>query len=277
MCEKTFHHEELSFSICQSNFDTHKKRRVINVKKVFLCSISLIFLILSLSLENANTYLLEDTQNKGSLQAVEEYEKEKLAKMRKHIGRRLLTVRTHNPVEFYESPDHLDRRLKIKKEKEGFMIVGVVQNRSGTMNFYQVKFDSGEMGYLSADAYYLEIKIKEGSLIPVSRKKGIKGEGLSQSKVRESQAIELVKNMRIRVDPVTGEMGSLEKRMFYEKKRISPHLKWRYEVRKIERDFYRVTQYVWERKEPPLIRTWIVDLSNKEVRPENIGAKEICQ
>ena len=90
--------------------------------------------------------------------------------MKRNIGRRLLTVKTINPAEFYESPDDLERKLKIKREKEGFVIMEVVQNQSGTMNFYQVKFDTGQIGYLSADGNYLEIKIKEGSLISVPKR-----------------------------------------------------------------------------------------------------------
>ncbi len=49
------------------------------------------------------------------------------------------------------------------------MIVEVVQNRLGTMNFYQVKFDSGQIGYLSADGNNLEIEIKKGSLISLPK------------------------------------------------------------------------------------------------------------
>src|SRR4030066_2585717 len=120
---------------------------------------------------------------------IEEYEKEKIAKMKRNIGRRLLTVKTINPAEFYESPDDLGRKLSIKREKEGFVIMEVVQNQSGTMNFYQVKFDTGQIGYLSADGSYLEIKIKEGSLISVSRRGGAKNKDLSQSKALASQAL----------------------------------------------------------------------------------------
>src|SRR4030066_510340 len=125
----------------------------------------------------------------GPPSAIEEYEKEKIAKMKRNIGRRLLTVKKINPAEFYESPDDLERKLSIKREKEGFVILGVVQNQSGTMNFYQVKFDTGQIGYLSADGSYLEIKIKEGSLISVSRRGGAKNKDLSQSKALASQAL----------------------------------------------------------------------------------------
>lgn len=80
----------------------------------------------------------------GSIRAVEEYEKEKLLKLKRNIGRRLMTVPTANPTLFYESPDELERTLSVKKEKEALVIKEVVQNRSGSMNFYQVKFDSGK-------------------------------------------------------------------------------------------------------------------------------------
>ena len=70
----------------------------------------------------------------------------------------------------------------------------VVQNQLGTMNFYRVKFDSGETGYLSADGNYLEIKIKEGSLISVPKRTSTRKKSLSQSKALASQAVELVKN-----------------------------------------------------------------------------------
>lgn len=56
--------------------------------------------------------------------AIEEYEKEKLAELKRNIGRRLLTVKTINPVEFYESTDHLEKKLRISREKEGFVIMG---------------------------------------------------------------------------------------------------------------------------------------------------------
>ena len=133
------------------------------------------------------------------------YEKEKLAKLKGDIGRRYLTVKKINTEEFYESPDDLEKKLMIKREKEGFVITGVVQNHSGTMNFYQVKFDTGQVGYLSADGIYLEIKIKEGSLISVPKRASTKKKSLTQSKALSSQAVELVKN-----HPTPG--GSVEKR-----------------------------------------------------------------
>jgi hypothetical protein len=198
---------------------------------------------------------------------IEEYEKEKIAKMKRNIGRRLLTVKTINPVEFYASPDDLGRKLRIKREKEGFLIMQVVQNQSGTMNFYQVKFDSGETGYLSADGSHLEIKIKEGSLI--SAPKRVRGKkSLSQSRGLASQAVELVKS-----HPTPA--GSVEKRMRDEKTKSFPYPTWRYEAKDIGGKKFRVLQYVEERSAPPFIRIWIVDLSTREIKPENLAAKEM--
>ena len=212
---------------------------------------------------------------KGPPSAIEEYEKEKLAKMKRNIGRRFLTVKKINPAEFYESPDDLERKLSIKREKEGFVIMEVVQNQSGTMNFYQVKFDTGQIGYLSADGSYLEIKIKEGSLISVPRRGSGKKKSSSQSKALASQAVELVRNHFTMADPMTGEKRSVEERMIDQRARLFPNLKWRYEAKEIGRNKYRVTQYAGEGAGPPLIRTWIVDLLTTEVNPENLAAKEM--
>ncbi len=211
----------------------------------------------------------EDSRQETS-SAIEEYEKEKLAKMKKNIGRRLLTVKTINPAVFYESPDDLERKLRVKREKEGFVIVAVVQNQSGTMNFYQVKFDSGETGYLSADGNHLEIKIKEGSLISIPKRASGKKKSASQSKALASQAVELVKN-----HPTPA--GSVEKRMMDEKAKSFPYPRWRYEAKEIGGKKFRVLQYVEERSAPPFVRKWIVDLSTREIKPENLAAKEMYQ
>jgi len=200
--------------------------------------------------------------------AIEEFEKEKLAKLKKNIGRRLMFVRTNNPAVFYESPDDLERKLRVKREKEGFVITEVVQNQSGTMNFYKVKFDPGEISYLGADGNYLEIKIKEGSLISVSKRGSSRKKSVSQSKALVSQVMGLVKN-----HPTP--TGSVEKRMMDEKTRSFPNMKWKYEAREIGKNKYRVTQYAGVGVGPPLTRTWIVDLSTSTVNPENLAAKEM--
>lgn len=241
------------------------------------------FIILSCLFADREVYP-QGEHRAGREQAIEDYEKEKLAKFKQNIGRRLLTVKTINPAEFYESPDDLARKLNIKREKEGFVIVEVVQNQLGTMNFYQVKFDTGQIGYLSADGNYLQIKIKEGSLISVSRRGNAKKKDLSQSKALASQAlnragsgqaVELVKNHLTLADPVTGAKRSVEKRMIDQKMSSFPNLKWRYEAKEIGNNKYRVTQYAGEGAGPPLIRTWIVNLSTVEVKPENLAAKEM--
>jgi len=211
----------------------------------------------------------------GYSSAIEEYEKEKLAKIKKNIGRRLLTVKAVNPAVFYESPDDLERKLGVKREKEGFVIMEVVQNQLVNMNFYRVRFDTGQIGYLSADANYLEIKIKEGKLISIPKRGSAKKKSLSQSKTIASEAVEIVKNHLTLGDPVTSEKRSVEKRMMDQKARSFPNLKWRYEAKEIGNNKYRVTQYAGEGVGPPSIRTWIVDLSTAEVKPENLAAKEM--
>ena len=210
---------------------------------------------------------VEDSKE-SSRPGIEKYEKEKLAKLKGNIRRRYLTVKKINPAEFYESPDDLEKKLMIKREKEGFVITEVVQNHSGTMNFYRVKFDAGQVGYLSADGINLEIKIKEGSLISVPKRANIKKKSLSQSKALSSQAVELVKN-----HPTPG--GSVEKRMMNEKAKSFPYPRWRYEANEIGGEKFRVLQYVEERGAPPFVRKWIVDLSTREVRPANLAAKEM--
>ena len=230
---------------------------------------------LSLLAKKEESPSTKEDSKQGPIPAVEEYEREKLAKLKRNIDRRFLTVPTINPTPFYVSPDDLERKLKVKREKEVFVIMEVVQNRLGTMNFYRVKFDSGEVGYLGADGNNLEIEIKKGSLISLAKKESPKKKSLSQSKALASQAIELVKNHPTVTDSETGKKRSVEMRMIEEKERSFPNLKWRYEVKGIGRNKYRVTQYGSEGGGPPLIRSWIVDLSTSEVNPENLAAKEM--
>jgi len=84
-----------------------------------------------------------------------------------------------------------------------------------------------------------------------------------------------VKNHPTVTDSATGKKSSVEMRMIEEKERSFPNLKWRYEAKEIGRDLYRVTQNVKEAAGPSLIRTWLVDLSTHEVKPENLAAKEM--
>ncbi len=216
----------------------------------------------------------QEDSKPAPIPAVEEYEREKIAKMKRNIGKRFLTVSTSNPPTFYESPEDPERKLRIKREKEALVIEGVVQNRSGTMNFYRVRFDSGEIGYLGADGNNLEIETKKGGLISLAEKTSPSTRGLSRSKLA-SRAVELVKNHPTLPDPATGTKRSVEMRMVQEKARAFPNLKWRYEAKGIGRNKYRVTQYGSEGGGPPLIRTWIVDLPTDEVVPENLAAKEM--
>jgi hypothetical protein len=229
----------------------------------------------SSSLLAKNEHGSKEDSKESSLPAIEEYEKEKLAKLKRNIGRRLMTVPTNNPAKFYESPEDLGRPLRLKREKEGFVIVDVVQNQLGTMNFYRVKFDSGETGYLSADANHLEIKIKEGGLISVTKGASPGRKSSSQLKTLASEAVEIVKNHLTLANRTTGERKSVEKRMVDEKAKSFPNLRWKYEAKEIAKNKYRVTQYAGEGVGPPLLRTWIVDFSTGEIKPENLAAKEM--
>ncbi len=230
---------------------------------------------LPLLAKNEESSAIQEDSKPGPVPAVEEYEKEKLLKLKKNIGRRLMTVPTTNPATFYESPDDLERRLKVNREKETFVILEVVQNRLGTMNFYRIKFDSGEVGYFGADGNNLEIEIKRGSLISLTKPASPKTKGLSRSGALASQAVELVKNHSTLTGSSTGKKRSVEMRMVEEKEQSFPNLKWRYEAKGIGKNRYRVTQYAREGGGPPLIRTWVVDLSTNEVHPENLAAKEM--
>ncbi len=225
--------------------------------------------------KNEEATATKEDSKPGPIPAIEEYERQKLAKLRQNVGKRFMTVPTANPTEFYASPDDLGRKLTIKKEKEALVITEVVQNRLGTVNFYRVKFDSGEVGYLGADGNNLEIEIKKGSLISLAKKTSPPKKNVSQSKALVSQAIELVKNHSTLIDSATGKKRSVEMRMVEEKERSFPNLKWKYEAKGIGNNKYRITQYAREGGGPPLVRTWIVDLSTDEVIAENLAAKEM--
>ncbi len=225
--------------------------------------------------KNEESPAAKEDSKPGPIPAIEEYERQKLAKLKQSVGKRFLTAPAVNPATFYLSPDDLERRLRVKKEKETFVITEVVQNRLGTMNFYRVKFDSGEVGYLGADGNNLEIEIKKASLIPLARKTRPKKKGSSSSKALASQAVELVKSHPTLTDSTTGRKWSVEMRMKQEKEQSFPTLKWKYEAKGIGKNKYRITQYAREGGGSPLVRTWIVDLSKDEVIPENLAAKEM--
>lgn len=229
---------------------------------------------LSLMAKNEESPATKEDSKPGPIPAIEEYERQKLAKFRQNVGKRFLTAPAVNPATFYVSPDDLGRKLRVKREKETFVITEVVQNRLGTMNFYQVKFDSGEVGYLGADGNNLEMEIKKGSLISLN-KASPKKKGSSPAKALASQAIELVKNHPTLADLATGRKRSVEMRMKEEKERSFPNLKWRYESKKVGRNKYRITLYAGEGSGPALVRTWTVDLSKDEVIPENLAAKQL--
>ena len=209
------------------------------------------------------------------IKAIEKYEKEKLAKYKRHIGKRFMAIRTARPPEFYESPDDVRKKVSTK-EKEEFLVMDVVQNRSGTMNFYKVRLESGKTGYLGADGSNLELRIKDGSIMPMPKKAAKKKSSrVSSSQKKASRAIELVKRHLIPSDPVSTDKRSIERRMKELKATSFPNLKWRYEAREIGKNKYKVTQYAEGESSRPIARTWTVDLSTTKVMPENPAAKEL--
>jgi hypothetical protein len=209
------------------------------------------------------------------VKSIEDYEKQKLAQMKKNIGRRLMAVRTARPAEFYESPDNLEKKISIK-EKEEFLILDVVQNKSGTMNFYKVRLESGKTGYLGADGSNLELRLKDGSIMTLTKKLG-KKESLSVSRIKEgaSKAIELVRNHLIPSDPISKDKRSIERRMVELKATSFPNLKWRYEAKEIGSNKFNVTQYTEGESDRVIVRTWTVDLPTSKVSPENAAAKAL--
>jgi hypothetical protein len=215
-------------------------------------------------------------QRPGQGQTIEEYEREKLAKLKQNIGKRYLVARTARPAEFYKNPEEQSKSFTIQKEKEGFLITEVVQNRPGTMNFYHVVFDSGETGYLSADGNYLRIKTLEGSIISLSRTSA-RGRDLSFSKGSPSKAVELVKKHLIKMNPMSGEKISVESRMAEARTRFFPSLKWRYEAREIGHHRVRVIQFSEGEESWTILRTWVVDVSTHAVQPENQAAQSLYQ
>ena len=212
-----------------------------------------------------------DQKDAKSKKAIEDYEKEKLAKYKRNIGKRFVAVRTVRPPEFFESPDDLKKKVKVK-EKEEFQVTDVVQNKSGTMNFYKVKLEGGKIGYLGADGNNLEIRTKDGSLIPITPKVG-KRSGTFREQA--SRAIDLVKDHLIPSDPVSKDKRSVERRMLEARATSFRKLKWRYEAKEIGNNRYRVTQIAEGESDRPILRTWTVDLSTRKVTPENQAAKEL--
>jgi hypothetical protein len=207
-------------------------------------------------------------QPAASQKAIEEYEKEKLARFKKNIGKRFLAVKsTARPPEFYDSPEQSAKKLKYR-DKEEFSILEVVRDQASTLYFYRVRFESGIEGYLGADAYPLDLRVKEGNLIPVTKRRVTKPSPTST-------AIDLVKNHPLRPGPEGGQGKSVEKRMTDAKATVYPKLKWKYEAKRIGSGLYRVTQYAEGESGLPVARTWTVTLSTGKVQPENLAAKEL--
>jgi hypothetical protein len=214
-----------------------------------------------------------------SIPAIEEYEKQKLNRLKRNIGRKFLVPRTVKPVTFYEKPESSSGKISYK-EKEGIVITNVVENSSGMKYFYQVKFDSGKIGFMNADPYVLDILVREGNLIPTGRvgakrslpkeREGPSGQTVDMS----SEAVEMVKNHVTTPDPVTGERKTVEKRMHDAKSKF-PNLVWRYAAKEIAPHQYRVTQYSEGGLDRQTTRTWIVDLHQVKVTPENTAARRL--
>ncbi len=237
----------------------------------------------AISSEKKRAIEVAKTEKKGSPEAfsperdhvIEEYEREKLVKLKRNIGRRYLVVRTVRPVEFHRTPEDLQRTFTLQEEKEGFLITEVIQNQSETVYFYQVVFDSGQAGYLMADGNYLELKTLEGGILPLTRKASARGKRLNDAKGVIPQAVTLVKNHLIRVDPMTGQRATVESRMAKARAKFFPSLTWRYEVQAIDHKRCRVIQYSEGEEKFSLIRTWIIDLSTFTVHPENKAAQTL--
>jgi hypothetical protein len=212
-----------------------------------------------------------EQKEKKSTKAIEDYEKEKQAKYKRNIGKRFLAVQAVHPAEFFESPNDLKKKIKLK-EKEEFQVMEVVQNRSGTMNFYKVRLEGGKIGYLGADGSNLEIRTKDGSLIPITPKLEKR---TKTSREQASRAIDLVKNHLIPSDPVSKDKRSIERRMLEARGTSYPKLKWRYEAKAIGNNRYRVTQIAEGESDRSVFRTWAVDLSTRKVTPENQAAQDL--
>lgn len=214
-------------------------------------------------------------QGREPIKTIDDFEKQKMIQMKKNIGKRLMAVKTVRPAEFYESPDNLKRKIPVR-EKEEFVILDVVQNQSGTMNFYKVKLESGKIGYLGADGSNLELRIKDGSIMTVTKRLG-KKKPPSSSVMREraSRAIEMVKNHLIPSDPVSKDKRSVERRMMEIRATSLPGLKWKYEAKEIGSSRYRVTQHAEGESDRVIVRTWIVDLATSKVSAENPAARAL--
>ncbi len=227
------------------------------------------FFLLFLTTEKVSPQMATPTDTE---KVIEAYEKEKIARWKRNVGKRFLVVRTVRPVEFFKSLDDLQRGFVIQKEKEGFLITEVVQHPSGTMNFYHVLFDSGQLGYLGADGNYLEMKILEKSLIPLSKKDQPR-KGTSRLKESSVKAMEMVKKHLIKMDPMTGGKISVESWMKELKNKKFPRLTWWYDVREISPSWLRVIQWSEGEEASLVIRIWRVDLVAQQVFPENQSAQ----
>lgn len=142
------------------------------------------------------------------------------------------------------------------------------------MNFYKVRLESGTIGYLGADGFNLEIRIKDRSIMPVTKKLGKKkSPSVPSSQEKASKAIELVKEHLIPSDPISKDKRSIERRMIEARATSLPNLKWRYEAKEIGNNKFKVTQYAEGESDRVITRIWTVDLSTAKVSPENLAAR----
>ena len=222
---------------------------------------------------------LRDSSKYEYEKTFEEREKEYLEKAKENIGRRFIAQRVALlNAEFYDRPGLAARKF-IVKDKEPFSIVEIIQIT--TVAFYKVKFDSGKIAYLPLMDFEF-LTIGEKSIIPISDE--VTSIGKSSPKMMESsgesknptyKAVELVKNHPTLPAPDTGKMRSVEKRMIDARKSFVPDMTWRYEATMIEKDKYRVTQYVDNGKGESFIRAWIVNIFTNEISPENPAARKL--
>jgi hypothetical protein len=144
------------------------------------------------------------------------------------------------------------------------------------MNFYKVRLESGKTGYLGADGSNLELRLKDGSIMTLTKRLGKKkSTDVDVTRQKASRAVELVKHHLIPSDPISKDKRSVERRMIELKATSFPNLKWRYEAKEIGSNKFIVTQYAEGESDRVIVRTWTVDLPTSKVSPENVAAKAL--
>lgn len=108
------------------------------------------------------------------------------------------------------------------------------------------------------------IKLKEGA-----EALKLKEAELARSKDPRNQAIQLVKN-----DYTIGGR-TVENRMKDAMKSFYPDMTWTYEANKKGENIYEVTQHVDNGHGQSFLRTWYVNISTKNVEPNDLGTKNL--